>query len=264
MNRYQAIVACVVVVILLVAAVIVWRMSATSTEDKVVSSDTPSGQPENPIENATAEQNTATDNVAEEEGLAERRTNAVNDLIEIIGKSFLEDPIYSLDGFLISASADELDYYDWSDIYYDGVSVDGLDGVFGSNAGRSLGGYASELAGILNRPHWHAYRNSSESDLSLWRQFLFDNSIMPTGENEANVYIWGGALCHDQLPLVAGGSGQLTVAFVYSDGNSSVCREITFEGPQCLSDDPIIVPVYWGESDPESVLAGGRREHQCP
>ena len=238
MNRYQVVAACVVVATLLVAAVFVWRMSAAGTEDKATSSDTPVSQPENLLESVDTGQNATTDDLAEEESLAERRANAVNHLIEIVGKSFLENPNYRLDGFLIPASADKLDYYDWSNIYYNDVSIDRLDGIiepgsFGSDTGRRLQGYWDEFADLPDGfSGWADTDNAAE--LALWHQFLLDNSIMPVEANEDNVYIWFSASCHDQLPIPLGGSGLLTVAFVYSGSNSSVCRAIFFSGAPML------------------------------
>ena len=257
MNRHQIVVTCVVAAVLLVVAAFIWRMSPRGTEDRVGLPDTPIGQPENLLENVDTGQNAVTDKPAEERGLAERRSDAVNNLIKIVGQSFLEDSKYRLDGYLISASADKLDYYDWSNIYYNSVGIDRLDG---SNTERGLGDYQAELIRTLNAPpYWSLQRDSDESRFSVWRQFLLDNNIMPVGENEGNVYIWSIAFCHDELPVVAGGSGALPVAFVYSDGNSSVCREISFEGPQCMGD--LISSVSWW--DLEDVLAGGSRKYQC-
>ena len=269
MNRYQTIVACIVVAILLVVivvAILVWRMSDTGTEDKAASLDTPIGQSEDLLENDATGQNATTDDLAEEESLAERRANAVNHLIEIVGKSFLENPNYRLDGFLIPASADKLDYYDWSNIYYNDVSIDRLDGIiepgsFGSDTGRRLQGYWDEFADLPDGfSGWADTDNAAE--LALWHQFLLDNSIMPVEANEDNVYIWFSASCHDQLPIPLGGSGLLTVAFVYSGSNSSVCRGIFFQAPQCYEFDDLIYDVAsWQDS--EGILTGGSREHQC-
>ena len=138
------------------------------------------GQPENLLENVATGQNEASENAVEEEDLADRRTNTVNHIIEIVGKGFLEQSLtmasyHHLDRVIISAAANELDYYDWSNVYYNNVGVHELDG---SNAGSLLRDYGNEFAKAFGVVSDLGIDVEDPEQWAAWRQFLLDNNVI--------------------------------------------------------------------------------------